>query len=63
MSDVRASYGTHLELLLVLGILIHYCLLTTIHDWSVVSSQNFHRLCVLSIHTFWYVDMSVITIS
>ena len=29
------------------------------HIWAgyIVSSWNFHRLCVLTIHTFWRVDM------
>ena len=28
---------------------------------NVVSSPNFHRLCVLIIHTFWYVNMPDVT--
>ena len=37
--------------------------LSTIHVWSIVSSQNIHWLCVLSIHTFWYDAMPDVTTS
>ena len=34
-----------------------------ITDKMSVSSPNFHRMCVLSIHTFWYINMSGVTAS
>ena len=32
--------------------------LTTIYAWIVVSSANFHRLCVWLMYIFWYVEIS-----
>ena len=39
-----------------------HTLLTTIHVWIIVSSPNFHRLFVSWMYTFWYVNMSNVTI-
>ena len=59
ISDVTVSYGTHLDFIAVFG--YFNTLLTALHVLSAVSLPNFHRLCVLSIHIFWYVDMSDVT--
>ena len=44
MSDVTANYVTLLDFFLSIG--YFHTLLTAIHVWSVVSTPNFHRLCV-----------------
>ena len=38
-----------------------HTLLTSINVWIIVSSPKFHRLCVWSMHTFWYVIMPYVT--
>ena len=38
-----------------------HILLTTIHDWIIVSSPKFHRLYVWLIYTFWYINLPNVT--
>ena len=56
MPDVTASYGRPFDFIAFLGIFIHF--------WRPFMSEllvNFHRLCVWSIQTFWYVNMPDVT--
>ena len=47
MPDVTESYGKFFDLIAFFR--YFHTLLTSIHVWSIVSSPNFHRLCLFNI--------------
>ena len=52
----------NLILLILLRFFVNFhTLSTTIHVWSFLYSPKFHRLCVWSIHTVWYVNIPDMT--
>ena len=61
MSDVTANYGTIEFIIAFLHIFLDYCVFANFVNnwcvWSVVSSPNFHRLCIWSMYLFWYVKI------
>ena len=59
MLDVTASYGTPLDFIAFFG---YFQILTTIHVWTILSSTNFHRLCVGLMHIFLYVNLPNVTV-